>query len=63
LTVGLTLFLTVILGTVVGILLPMFSRHVKGELRYTQARFSSLFIVIATVTIYMALATVFLTAT
>jgi magnesium transporter len=63
LTVGIALFATVLLGSLVGILLPIFSRRLKGELRYTQARFSSLFISLATLTIYLGLATLLLTAT
>jgi len=60
LTIGLTLFTTVVLGTAVGILLPLISRRIKGELRYTQARFSSLFIAIATLAIYLGMATALL---
>lgn len=60
LTVGITLFLTVILATLIGILLPVFSRRFKGELRYTQARFSSFFIGVATLAIYLGLATALL---
>jgi magnesium transporter len=61
LTVGLTIFLTVLLGTLSGILLPIISRRIKGELHYTQARFSSSFLIIATVAIYLGLASAFLT--
>jgi magnesium transporter len=60
LTIGLTLFSTVVVGTVVGIFLPLISRRFKGELRYTQVRFSSLFISLATIAIYLGIATAFL---
>ncbi len=60
LTIGLTLFTTVVLGTIVGISLPLITRRVKGELRYTQARFSSLFIGIAALAIYLGMATALL---
>ncbi|OFW67928.1 MAG: hypothetical protein A2V52_03755 [Actinobacteria bacterium RBG_19FT_COMBO_54_7] len=61
LTVGITLLVTVLMGSLAGILLPVLSRRLKGELRYTQARFASLFISLATLTIYLGLATAFLT--
>ena len=60
LTIGLTLFATVVLGTLVGISLPLLSRRFKGELRYTQARFSSLFIGVAALAIYLGMATALL---
>lgn len=60
LTVALTLFTTVVLGTAVGICIPLISRRVKGELRYTQARFSSLIIAIASLSIYLGMATALL---
>ena len=60
LAVGLTLFITVLVGTAVGILLPFITRRIRGELRYTQARFSSLLISLATLAIYLAMATVLL---
>jgi len=56
LTIALTLFVTVVLGAVVGICLPLVSRRIRGELRYTQARFSSLFIAIAALAIYLGMA-------
>ncbi|RJP31221.1 MAG: magnesium transporter [Actinobacteria bacterium] len=59
-TIGLTLFITVVLGTVVGICIPLVSRRIKGELRYTQARFSSLFIGITTLAIYLGISTALL---
>jgi len=60
LAIGLTLFVTVLLGTLVGIFLPLFSRRFKGELRYTQARFSSMFIGVATLAIYLGMFTTIL---
>jgi Mg2+ transporter MgtE len=60
LTIGITLFTTVVMGTVVGICLPLISRRIKGELRYTQARFSTLFIAIAALAIYLGMATALL---
>jgi magnesium transporter len=60
LAVGLTLFITVLVGTAVGILLPFITRRIRGELRYTQARFSSLLIGLATLAIYLGMATVLL---
>jgi magnesium transporter len=60
LAVGLTLFTTVLVGTGVGILLPLITRRIRGELRYTQARFSSLLISLATLTIYLGMATILL---
>ncbi len=59
-TIGLTLFITVVLGTAVGICIPLISRRIKGELRYTQARFSSLFVAIATLAIYLGISTTLL---
>jgi magnesium transporter len=63
LTVGLTLLVTVLFGTITGIMLPFAFRYFKGELRYTQARFSSLLIGVATIAIYMAIAAALLAAT
>ena len=60
LTIGLTLFTTVVLGTMVGIFLPLISRRFKGELRYTQARFSSLFVGLAALAVYLGMATAIL---
>lgn len=60
LTIGLTLFTTVIVGTMVGVFLPLISRRFKGELRYTQARFSSLFVGLAALAIYLGMATAIL---
>jgi magnesium transporter len=60
LTIGLTLFTTMVLGTVVGISFPLVSRHIKGELRFAQARFSSLLVGIAALTIYLGMATALL---
>lgn len=60
LTIALTLFTTVVLGTAVGISLPLISRRIKGELRFTQARFSSLIIAIAALAIYLGMATALL---
>jgi magnesium transporter len=57
LTIGLTLLTTVVMGTIIGICLPLISRRIKGELRYTQARFSTLFIAIAALAIYLGMAT------
>jgi len=58
--IGLTLFITVVAGTAVGICLPLISRRFKGELRYTQARFSSLFIAITTLAVYLGISTALL---
>jgi magnesium transporter len=60
LAIGLTLFSTVVLGSVIGICLPLISHRIKGELRYTQARFSSLFIALAALAIYLGMATALL---
>jgi len=60
LTIGVTLFITVVLGSVIGIALPLISSRIKGELRYTQARFSTLFIAIAALAIYLGMATALL---
>jgi len=59
-TIGLTLLATVFVGTTIGICLPFISRRIRGELRYTQARFSSLFITIAALAIYLGMATALL---
>jgi Mg2+ transporter MgtE len=56
LAVGLTMLCVVILGALSGIAVPLISRRVRGELRYTQARFSSLFIAMAALTIYLGMA-------
>lgn len=58
LTVGLTLIITVMVGTLVGVLLPLVSRRFKGELRYTQARFSFLLIGLTALAIYMGMVAV-----
>jgi len=60
LIIGLTLFATVAVGAMVGICLPLISRRIKGELRYTQARFSTLFIAISALAIYLGMATALL---
>jgi magnesium transporter len=60
LTIGLTLLVTVFIGSSIGICLPLISRRIKGELRYTQARFSSLLINIAALAIYLGMATALL---
>ena len=59
-TIGLTLFITVVLGTAVGICIPLISRRIRGELRYTQARFSSLFVAITTLAVYLGISTTLL---
>lgn len=55
-TIALTLFGAVMLGMLVGILMPLVYHRLRGELRYTQARFSSLFISVATLAVYMGMA-------
>jgi magnesium transporter len=60
LTIGLTLFVTVLLGALTGVLLPLISRRVRGELRYTQVRFSSLFISVAALVVYLGIASALL---
>jgi magnesium transporter len=60
LTIGLTLFTTVVVGTLVGISIPLITRRIRGELRYTQARFSSFFVGLATLAIYLGMATAIL---
>lgn len=58
--IALTLFITVVAGTAVGICLPLISRRFKGELRYTQVRFSSLFVAITTLAVYLSISTALL---
>lgn len=58
--VGLTLAVTVLLGTAVGIFTLLISSRFKGELRYTQARFSSLLTGLATLAIYLGFTTAIL---
>jgi magnesium transporter len=60
LAMGLTLFTTVVVGTAVGISIPLITRRIKGELRYTQARFSFVFVGLATLAIYLGMATAIL---
>jgi len=56
LTLGLTILVTVLVGTAMGILFPLITRRIRGELRYTQARFSSLLISLATLAVYLGIA-------
>ncbi len=60
LTIGLTLFLSILAGAAVGVISPLVSKRLKGELRYTQTRFSSLFIAFASLAVYLGMATALL---
>lgn len=55
-TIGFTLLLSVPLGGMVGMVFPLISRKIRGELLYTQARFSSLFIALSALAIYFGMA-------
>jgi hypothetical protein len=59
-TIGFSLLLSIFLGGVLGIVFPLISRKVRGELYYTQVRFSSLFIALSALVIYFGMAAVLL---
>ncbi len=60
LTLGLSLLLSVFLGGVIGIGFPLAINRIRGELRFTQARFSTLLIVLVSLAIYLGLASALL---
>jgi len=55
-TIAFTLLLSVFLGGMAGMVFPLISRNIRGELLYTQARFSSLFIALSALVIYFGMA-------
>lgn len=56
LAVGLSLFASVCLGAALGIAIPIATRSIRGEFRYTQARFSSFFVSLAALAVYLGIA-------
>lgn len=59
-TIGLSLLLAILLGGALGMIIPLVSRKVRGELLYTQVRFSSLLIALSALVIYFGTAALLL---
>jgi len=58
--VGISLFISVLSGSLVGTTLPLLARRLRGELGFTQARFSSLFIALLSLSLYLGISTAML---